>query len=371
MRTFSSAVAVTMLVAMLLLGACTAMQTTYFRDSYQHLVDSTDAGLVPFAGTPGFTMVRDMDQASRDMYNRGYAMLGYSQFVSPLLTSLAPDYSTKYGQILGAEHVVMETPIAGESNLHAYLVTYWSKVRPEQFAFGVTAQDLPDDLLKRIGQELNLVLLPVVFPGTPAAAAGLRGDDVLLAINGVRVESHQHFTAILGEHAGEAIDVSVSRQGKQIDTEVRLATPVRIETAFDYYETPWLNTAPTDWSALSAANIAKSAREQQERMARQQELDYQRQQLAAQQYLNTLQSKRITALERSQSSRRAGNIPRGLAPNRDQVREYGNFVEHYRKLWDSPSFRASMERQQKLNIWFNHAPNIYGQLFTFSRPRAY
>ena len=51
----------------------------------------------------------------------------------------------------------------------SYLVTYWAEVRPEQFVFGSYAQNLPEDLRRRLGENLNLVMLRQVVPGTPAA----------------------------------------------------------------------------------------------------------------------------------------------------------------------------------------------------------
>jgi hypothetical protein len=119
--------------------------------------------------------------------------------------------------------------------------------------------------------------------------------------------------------------------------------------------------------------------EYQQEQARQREIEWQRQQIASQQYLNQLQSDRISNLENSRSgtSRRSGDIPRGgstqrgvvLPSHEQQARDYKNYVESMRRTWNSPEFQRQMERQQKLDIWFNNAPNIYGQLFTFPMPK--
>jgi hypothetical protein len=356
-----------LLTAALSSGACTTLQTTYFNVGYVELAKSDDPGLVPFNGTPGFSQTDDMEKKARAMYNEGFAMLGYSQFVSPLLVSLAPDYSTKYGRMLKAEQVVLENPVKGESNLHYFLATYWSRVRPEQFSFGGYIQNLPDDLLKRIGKDLNVVIVIAVVPGTPASSAGLRADDVILAVNGVRIASTDQFVETIDQHSGEHIDVSVSRQGKQLDLTVDIAPPSTqtMSAAINFRDQPWLQTRPTDWSALSAANITASSIAYQQELARQRELQYQRQQLAAQQHLNQLQSERLSALENTHRGIRR----RGETPSRgQQLREYKNYVESMSRTWKSPSFQGELERQQKLDIWFNNAPNIYGQLFTFPMP---
>lgn len=372
------------LLPLVAFSACTTMQTTYFRASYEELVEADDPGLVPYDGTTEFVQTEDIAAASREMHREGYFMLGYSQFVSPLYTSLAPSYATKYGRILEADKVVMANPVPGESNLHAYLVTYWARVRPEQFSFGAVLEDLPDDLLERIGTDLNVVMLPVVFPGAPAAEAGLQSDDVLIAADGVRVENTEQFVALLQERAGQEIEVSVSRMGEPLQFSVALARPEPVESKARYHEEPWRNTEPTDWSSLSQANIARMTAQIQRDMQRQQQEAYERQRQAAQQRLANWDSDGLDRMERYQSQRRgeiprrsssdiprAGYIERGSQlPTRDQMRdEYGNFVEHYRKLWNSKSWQESWQRQQKLEIWFNNAPNIYGQMFTYSRPR--
>ena len=114
------------LIAILtLLQGCTTMQTFYFNGSFQPLEDVNSSGLLPAEGETGFRMVSDMTVGAKEMYNQGYAMIGYSQFVSPLYKSLAPGYATKYARTLGAQYAVMETPQPGASNLHGYLVTYW------------------------------------------------------------------------------------------------------------------------------------------------------------------------------------------------------------------------------------------------------
>ena len=370
-----------LLAIALAIAGCTTMQTTYFSVGYVELAKADDPGLIPFNGTPGFVQTDDMEEKARAMYGEGYSLLGYSQFVSPLFVNLAPDYATKYGEMLRAEYVVLETPTQGESNLHYFLATYWSRVRPEQFSFGGHFQNLPDNLLERIGKDLNVVIMLAVVPGTPAAAAGLRAGDVILAVNYERIQSIEQLIQTINQHRGESIDVSVSRQGKLVDLTVDLVEPSQqtISAAASFRDQPWLQTQPTDWSSLSIANITKSSIAYQQEIARQRELEYQRQQVAAQQYLSQLQSGRISELENTRGgiSRRSGPVSRGgttprgiVMPTRDQqAREYKNYVESMRRTWNSPGFQREMDRQQKLNIWFNHAPNIYGQLFTFPMPK--
>ncbi len=161
-----------LLLLVMSLSGCTTMQTTYFRGSMQPLEDVNDAGLYPFDGESPFRQVSDMSLGAKEMYNEGYAMVGYSQFVSPLFKSLAPSYATKYAKTIGAEYAVMETPQPGASNLHGYLVTYWAKVRPDAFGLGVFWKDLPNDLLNSLGQDYNVVYFAACKPASAAAVPG-------------------------------------------------------------------------------------------------------------------------------------------------------------------------------------------------------
>ena len=62
--------------------------------------------------------------------------------------------------------------------------------------------------------------LAAVVPGTPAA--GLKADDVLLAVNGNRVTSTGVASDLLRRNLGETITISVSRYGKHLTMPVQL-----------------------------------------------------------------------------------------------------------------------------------------------------
>jgi len=370
----------TVILAVLSLAACTTLQTTYFRASYKVLIQADHPGLQPYEGTPAFTQVKDMPGKSRQMHGEGFVMLGYSQFISPLFTSLAESYSTKWGAEVNAAHVVLETPKPGPSNLHYYLVTYWARVRPEQFSFGGHVTDLPDELLERIGKELNLVILEQAIAGTPAAAAGLRANDVILAMDGERVLDTKTLTQLIDKNRGKKVDVGISRDGRTMELPVRLAAgsapaqPSGGKGVIVYRGSPWDNTKPTDWSGLSIAALTSAAVQTYQH---QRELEYERARARAEANLVYLNS-RSTAAQGPTSRRGGGSVPTsrrgGGAPlpgrggygvpyvdqqrAMEQLREYG-------KSWGAQMDR---QRQQNVSIWLNNAPNAYGSMGKWSFP---
>src|SRR5665213_1621228 len=70
------------------------------------------------------------------------------------------------------------------------------------------------------------VVLKSVFPGGPAANAGLRTGDVILSVDGTEVDDMQGLNYRVATHkAGEVVKLHVSSGGKQRDVEATLAVP--------------------------------------------------------------------------------------------------------------------------------------------------
>lgn len=353
-----------------LLGGCTTMQTTYFRGSFQPLEDVNAAGFYPYSGESSLRQVSDMGQAAKDMYNEGYAMIGYSQFVSPLYKRLAPGYATKYANSLKAEVAVMETPRPGPSNLHGYLVTYWARVRPDAFGLGVYSRDLPEDLLRSLGQDYNVVYLAGVVPGTPAHEAGLKPDDVILAVNGQRVTSNGVFADLLRRNRDEAIVIGVSRYGRHLEIEVRQREPAVASAGFGYQSTPWQNTAPRDWSMLSAANLTILGLQQQQQQ-RQVQAAYERGRAEAAE-ASTYVSQDVTS-----AYSRYGVQP--LGGPADGIRRSYSRMDRVNGLAPPPQwstdFRGAMSKYKAIDythtqgdslaMFFSNYPSVYGHLYSY------
>lgn len=349
-----------------LLGGCTTMQTTYFRGSMQALEDVNDAGFYPFSGESQFRQVSDMSLAAKDMYNEGYAMVGYSQFVSPLFTSLAPSYATKYAKTIGAEYAVMETPQPGASNLHGYLVTYWSRVRPDAFGLGVFFSDLPSEVLQQVGQDYNVVYIEAVVPGTPAAQAGLKPDDVILAVNGQRTTTTGVFSDQLRRSYGRETIISVSRYGEHRSIVVTPTEPTVRSMGLSYHEEPWLNTAPTDWSSLSAANTTARVLQHQQQQ-RELQAAYERGRQEANQASYYASRDVSVAYDRYAVPCGGGDYRRGSAEHRrcgsPPPRQWSNNMLGAMDQYQNLDF--TVVQGDSLSMVFDNLPYVYGQLYSY------
>jgi S1-C subfamily serine protease len=66
---------------------------------------------------------------------------------------------------------------------------------------------------------------PAVFPNSPAAAAGLEAGDVIIAVDGDRVDAESDLADhILPHQPGDQLTLSVMRDGRQLDVAVTLGT---------------------------------------------------------------------------------------------------------------------------------------------------
>ena len=353
-----------LLASVVLMAGCTSVQTTYFSQSYVPLDNVSNPAFEPYAGSTGFEIVPDMESGALNMYGNGYALIGYSQFVSPLLTNLMPSYATKYGQVIGAPYVVAQTPIAADSNLNAYLVTYWARLKPGQFAFGAYYEDLPQELLKRLGEKYNLVMLKQVVSGTPAQEAGLRADDVVLAVDGMRMTKTADLSEAVNAKQGKQVTVSVSRQGTLLEMPVKVAAadPSRAGVP-GLRSAPWLETKPKDWSSLSAANIVADIQKQKQ-MEQERQAAYERGLRDSQQRMRSFDSGGGSV---ASSATRTGDT-RGSGYTREQRAANSQEYRDFQNAYQSPSVRDWVVKQGAkwdASKWTTSAPATYNYLFQY------
>jgi serine protease Do len=94
---------------------------------------------------------------------------------------------------------------------------------------GVGIQPLDQDLAGQLG--LNTpggALITDVQPDSPAAAAGIKPQDVIVEFGGTPITSHRQLQAVVGRAAiGKAMPITVLREGKQ----VKLSVTVREQPA--------------------------------------------------------------------------------------------------------------------------------------------
>jgi serine protease Do len=68
------------------------------------------------------------------------------------------------------------------------------------------------------------VMVSEVFPGDPADKAGIRTKDIILEVNGQKIETSRELTRIIaGFHVGEVVKITAFRDGKEKTFTVKIA----------------------------------------------------------------------------------------------------------------------------------------------------
>jgi serine protease Do len=90
---------------------------------------------------------------------------------------------------------------------------------------GVSIQDLTEDLAEYYGvDQTKGALVAEVFEGDPADEAGIRPKDIIIEVNGAKVESSRDLTARIAElEVGETAKIIALRDGKRKTFKVKIA----------------------------------------------------------------------------------------------------------------------------------------------------
>jgi serine protease Do len=90
---------------------------------------------------------------------------------------------------------------------------------------GVAIQDLTSEMAEYYGlKDRKGVLVADVFKGDPADKAGIQAKDIILDVNGQKIETSRQLTGMIaGLKVGETAKVAVFRDGKKKTFEVKLA----------------------------------------------------------------------------------------------------------------------------------------------------
>jgi serine protease Do len=89
---------------------------------------------------------------------------------------------------------------------------------------GITIQDLPEDLADYFGlKDKKGALVTDVIPGDPADKAGIKLKDIIIEVNGVKIDSSRSLLkTIAAISVGEIVNIKVLREGKARTFKVKI-----------------------------------------------------------------------------------------------------------------------------------------------------
>ncbi len=90
---------------------------------------------------------------------------------------------------------------------------------------GVGIQDITDEMAEYYGiKNKEGVMVSHVFPGDPADKAGIRTKDIIIDVNGKKIETSRELTRIIAAfHVGQMVKITALRNGKEKTFNVKIA----------------------------------------------------------------------------------------------------------------------------------------------------
>ena len=94
------------------------------------------------------------------------------------------------------------------------------RFRRAYLGIAIGTRPLPPRLAKQLGRTAGVEVVEVP-PGTPAAAAGLRPEDLIVAVDGIAVEGVDDLQRLMvAELIGTSVDLAVIREGREVVIEL-------------------------------------------------------------------------------------------------------------------------------------------------------
>ncbi len=147
---------------------------------------------------------------------QGFVLIGTGHFPGPE-TAVRAD-ALQQGRRVGADRVLLYAPATGTATGGEWIATYYVRF---QLPFGATFRDLRPQERANLHVEGG-VAIGAVIGGTPASRANLLAGDFVLKIDARPVADRAAFQNLLKAHAGQAVTLSIVRNGETLQRVVRL-----------------------------------------------------------------------------------------------------------------------------------------------------
>ena len=207
------------LAALLFLEGCAA---TYHRAEYVSTLGKAEAKPAP-ASAVETRIAENFEAEIHALYAKGYELIGFAQFSSPLQPQFAPTNARWAAEHHGATYVLLAPPSQRALNQYFYVTTFWRAGNPQRFILGAYYDDGPAEILGVVGCERNLVMVRAVAPGTPAERMGLKSGDVITFVDDQPVDDARALDELLLAKAGREVEVRYLREDEALLARGRLA----------------------------------------------------------------------------------------------------------------------------------------------------
>lgn len=204
---------------------------TYHKANYVSTVKDGKAAAELPASAVQTRIAENFDAEIHALYAKGYELIGYAQFTSPLQPQFAERNALWAAQERGATLVVLAPPSLKALNQHFYITTFWRTGKPERFILGAYYDDAPAEILGLVGCEQNMVLVRAVPPGTAAERMGLQAGDLITFFDGQPIEDARILDELLLKNAGRDAEIKFLRDEKGFTARGRLGAGAQQKSA--------------------------------------------------------------------------------------------------------------------------------------------
>lgn len=180
--------------------------------AYEHTVT---VGVVSFIG-------RKLFDNSLDRYIQTDAAINFGNSGGPLINARGEVIGINAAISSRASNIGFAVPI---NQATAILPQLREKGRVSRGYIGVALRDLDPDLRRSLGVSASSgVLVQDVTPGSPAARAGVRPYDLIVAVDGKPVASDDPLIQLIASRApGSSATLQILRDGRSVSIPVKLA----------------------------------------------------------------------------------------------------------------------------------------------------
>jgi hypothetical protein len=256
-------------LAVAALSACVNPYRANFNTTQDRYPSWLEGRFAPQSKATKLIPTDNIEADGQKLFEQGYIMIGYSRFDHPKLDSAL---ALQEGKMRGADIVLLQKKFSqsltetvtmtqwgpsettdiredtgvtsGTETTHIdrrvsittsrgpetvyvpqqvdyfeHSATFWRKV--ERPIFGASVRDLSDEQKKKLETNRGLVVRSLVID-SPAYAADILKDDVILRFDGEGVPSAKRFYEDLLRKAGKTVPVSILRGNKTIEKKVTL-----------------------------------------------------------------------------------------------------------------------------------------------------
>ncbi len=200
-----------------------------WRDKYQPASNVT--GLMPYGGKTVCAQFydRNFERDARTNISNGYESIGMSvvgSWRNDLAVGQGVEDLRLFGESIGADLVTyglvsQEYHPRFNSTLRFWSASFWRKSKPDPYSIQARFRDLNESESRTVGTRGGALVM-IVIKGGPAYLADIFEGDIVLELNGVKIQDAKDLRTKCKSMGGGEFTLSILRDGVRHEKVIRL-----------------------------------------------------------------------------------------------------------------------------------------------------